>query len=200
MEPDAERQADYSYWLKVRIWDSKEAAALLLGYEPSYPWNYYFDKVDAEVFKTGEKEDLQRSAIKREVCKLETILQSAQLAGELGNVRLNRGGGVWGNTVSPFDWMAWAKRNNIDCVEELLNAVAELKEQEDSEPNDIHPRRETTLLRIIGALLHILKENTHKSEASIIRHIDDLFGHIPGTGKSTVEGVFADAKRRLIEY
>lgn len=189
-------QADYSYWLKVRIWDSREAAALLLGYEPDYAYGYGPD----ENGFVEDKIDPLRSAIRDKANKLETILERAQLAGEFGKVQLNQGGGVWGGTVSPFDWTAWAKSNNIDCVEELLNAVADIKEQKDSETDDIHPRRETTLLRDIGALLHVLKETTQESDANIIRHLDDLFGHIPGIAKSTLERDFAAAKRELKNY
>lgn len=196
MNSDTAGQADYSYWLKVRIWDSREAAALLLGYEPDYAYGYGPD----ELGSVENKIDPLRSAIRDKANKLETILERAQLAGEFGKVRLNQGGGVWGGTVSPFDWMAWAKSNNIDCVEALLNAVAETKEQDDSEADDIHPRRETTLLRVIGALLQELKESTDQSQANIIKRIDDQHGHKSGISKSQLENDFAEANRRLKDW
>ena len=55
-------------------------------------------------------------------------------------------------------------------------------------------------MRTIGSLLHVLTEDSHQSQASIIRHIDDLFGHIPGIAKSTLERDLKAAKDKLKDY
>ena len=124
MESDTDGQADYSYWLKVRIWDSKEAAALLLGYEPDYAYGYGPD----ESGWVSDTIDPLRSAIRGKASKLETILRRAQLAGEFGKVQLNRIGDPWEKTVTWRKWVAWARLNNIKCSDVLSNATAELQE------------------------------------------------------------------------
>ena len=97
-------KADYSYWLMVRVWTAHEAAALLLGYEPQYTV-VSFDEFDVIRREVG---------IERE--KLERILESAQLAGELGKVQLNLLGEPWGKTVTAAQWIKFAQRNEIGCV------------------------------------------------------------------------------------
>lgn len=180
--------ADYSYWLMVKDWDSNEAAYLLLGIEPRSLPLWSKDQSGDERKATEQHEKLRR------------VLTSAVIVGDFGKVTHADEGRTITPPISWLDWVSWAKRNGIDCVDELQNAIAELKDRKDAAPDDIHPRRETTLLRVIAALLHVLSENSKESEASIIRQLDDLFGHIPGLSKSTLERDFADAKRRLKEY
>ena len=196
MESEKTGKADYSYWLKVRVWDSEEAAALILGYEPEYTHYLFINRLRHK----DEPEDIGRTAISVEADNLEKILQSAQLAGELGKVQLNQVGEPWGKTVTWQKWVSWAKRNKIGCANELLTAIAELEDQKELGPEEIHPRREANLLRVIGALLYILKEKSRKSEAQIIQRVEDLFRGRPGLAKSTLQNVFKLAKDKLIDY
>ncbi|MCH8307541.1 MAG: hypothetical protein E2O63_03365 [Gammaproteobacteria bacterium] len=131
MEADNTGKADYSYWLMVRVWSAHEAAALLLGYEPWYAHYFYSDPPFGG--DNDEPEDVNRTAIGVEARRLEKILESAQLADELGKVRLNRAGKPWGKTVTWQKWVSWAKSNKIECAEELLAAVSELDEQKDTD-------------------------------------------------------------------
>ena len=180
--------ADYSYWLKVKDWGTYEAANLLLGIEPRSLHSYPND-LSAEQRLASDQID-----------KLKRVLDGAVDAGDFGKVIYADEGRTIAPATSGFEWVDWAKRNGIDCAEELLNAVAETKEQDDSEADDIHPRRETTLLRVIGALLQELKESTDQSQANIIKRIDDQHGHKSGISKSQLENDFAEANRRLKDW
>ena len=179
------------------MWTAKEAAALLCGYEPEYA-NYVF----VQDFVGGRSVDNFRAVASDQVKRLEKILESAQLAGEFGKVQLNQGGRPWGKTVTWQEWIDWAPKNSIPLVAPLSRAIEDhnKRTQIASPATEIKPRRESTLLRTIGALLHILKKESSRSEADVIRQIDDLFGHIPGVAKSTMERDFAKAKRRLTDY
>lgn len=196
MDDHLEPAADYSYWLHVRVWSADEAAALFIGYEPEYT-RYTIDGV----FDVGS-EDRTRSAISKQAKRLEKILESAQLAGEFGEVELNQIGKPWGKTVTWREWIAWAPQNNIPLNATLSRAIDDHNKRVQIAESSakIDPRRESTLLRTIGALLHILKQESSHSEADVIRQINDLFGHIPGIAKSTMERDFAGAKRRLTDY
>jgi hypothetical protein len=187
-------KADYSYWLLIRQWSASEAAALLMGYEPGY--TIYFPEFE---WPTDEPEpdDVHRTAISREREKLEKVLESAQLAGELGKVQVNEVGKPWGKTVTATQWIKWAERNNIECAAELLAAYEQMSDKPEKESGEIHPRTETSLLRIIGALLEQLTENTNQSQAAVIREIVDLHGHKDGISKATLENNFSEAKQRL---
>ena len=196
MEEKTETFADYAYWLHVRVWTANEAAALLCGFEPEYTRYTYHGPLDDEL------EDKVRATFSDQVKRLEKILESAQLAGELGKVQLNQVGKPWGNTVTWRDWIKWALKNNIPLVPDLSKGIDDHDRRiEENEPSEeINPRREITLLRTIGALLHVSKQDPLRSDAEVIREISDLFGHVPGIAKSTMERDFADAKRRLSDY
>ena len=182
------KPADYSYWLKVKDWGSGEAAYLLSGIEPhSLP-----------LMPKDHSEDQRKARDQYE--KLRRVLNSAVMAGDFGKVTYADEGRTITPPISGSDWVSWANRNGIDCVDKLQNAIAELKVRKDAAPDDIHPRRETTLLRVIGSLLHELKEDTNQSQASIIKKIDDLHGHKSGISKSQLENDFAEANRRLRDW
>ncbi len=179
----------------MRVWTAHEAAAFLLGYEPWYAHYFYSDPPFGG--DNDEPEDVNRTAIAVEARRLEKILESAQLAGELGKVELNQVGKPWGKPVTWQKWVSWAKSNNIECAEELLAAVSELDEQKDTDEEVLHPRLKASLYLIIGALLQELKENTGDSQAKIIEQIVDLHVLKSGLSKSNLEYHFAEANRYL---
>lgn len=194
-------RADYSYWLKVLIWDSKEASALLAGYDPDALYNPRIPHPDEITYGQYDEEiDVIRNSIRRSVEREHRILERARLAGELGKTRLKEDGTVICPPVSALDWVAWASRNDFACDGELVNAIAAFDNQESDDREVIHPRRETTLLRVIGALLHELRESTSQSQAQIVKQIIDMHGHKPGIAKSTLENVFSGANRRLADW
>ena len=62
---------------------------------------------------------------------------------------------------------------------------------------ELHPRRENSLLRIIGALLNELKLENSKPQAEIIKNILEVHSDKDGISKTTLENDFADANRLL---
>ena len=62
-----------------------------------------------------------------------------------------------------------------------------------------HPRAEATYLTIIGALLELVRSPRpgRDSDAAVIRELIENYSDKPGIAKSTLEGKFADARRRL---
>ena len=196
MDIEQAPNANYEYWLHVRVWTARETAALFLGFEPKYT-EYFWDS-----FYSSEPEDTIRTAAANERKNLEKILQSAQMSGELGKVVLNQVGEPWGNTVKWRNWTNWAKKNDITISQTLSEAIDKFQSKVSTEnpSEEISTRREATLLRTIASLLHVLTQDSSRSEAEIIRQIADLFGHIPGVAKSTMQRDFAEAKRRLTDY
>jgi len=191
MDEQQDSAANFSYWLNVRVWNAHEAAALFLGFEPEYAERSFFGTPEKH---RGEAIDTTN--------RLAKILESAQLAGEFGKVELNQGGRPWGRSVTWKEWITWAKQNDVELSSDLEKAADSRRPRarQDDESEEINPRRETTLLRTIAALLHILKGEPSQSEADAIRQIQDMFGHIPGIAKSTLQRDFAEAKRRLTDY
>ena len=197
MEEYVDPPANYGYWLLVRTWTAEEAAALVLGVEPEYT-RYHYE----EGWSEGP-EDKFRSAMAVTTDRVERIMESAQIAGEFGEVQLNQVGKPWGAAVTWRQWIEWVKKNEeLFLHPDLTAAIEQFQNKSDSQSPDerIHPRRETTLLRSIAVLLHLLKNDSDRSEADVIREVADLFGHIPGIGKSTLQRDFAEAKRRLKDY
>ena len=185
--------ADFDYWLIAQLWDSREATALLLGYEPDFAFGYGPDE-DAFLNKNI---DPKRDELREKAERLELLLRRAQLAGAFGKVQLNRMGDPWGKSVTGAQWIGWAQRNNICCAPELLAALEKYDDSAEEDSGEIHPRTETSLLRIIGALLQELKTDTNKSQAKIIDDIVDMHGHKDGISRSTLENCFSQANLRL---
>jgi hypothetical protein len=184
---------DYAYWLKVRTWTSYETTCLLLEVEPhSLPLRPVWP--DEEPLPHPVQEKIN------EVERLWTILERAQDSGELGKVRHGKEGEIIHPPISWKAWIKWVTRNSIPYTSRLDAAVAELENAVQQQEVDIDRRRETTLLRIIASLLHLLKSKTGLSEADMNREIRDLFGHIHGISKSQMDKDFAEAKRRLSDY
>jgi len=170
--------ADYSYWLQVPLWNHNEAAALLRGFDPV--------KMSREVG--------------REISGLQRTLERAQLAGQLGKSNANYDSSGQLPLVRPKDWIEWADRNQVTCSSKLLDALENPNASSEDSEDDINPRRETTLLRIIGALLQELQSNSNRSQTTILRNIVDLHGHKPGISESTIENIFSQANRRLNDW
>jgi hypothetical protein len=63
----------------------------------------------------------------------------------------------------------------------------------------LHPRAEATYLTIIGALLELVRNPRpgRDSDAAVIRELIENYSDKPGISKTTLEGKFADARRRL---
>ena len=170
--------ADYSYWLEVPLWNHNEAAALLRGFDPV--------KQSREVF--------------REISGLQRTLERAQLAGQLGKSNANYDSSGQLPLVRPKDWIEWADRNQVTCSSKLLDALEKLNASNEHSGDNIHPRRETTLLRIIGALLEELQRDSNKSQTTILKNIVNFHGHKPGIAGSTIENIFSQANRRLSDW
>ncbi len=70
---------------------------------------------------------------------------------------------------------------------------------QDDEGMPPHPKRETTYLNTIGALVELIQtpRPERNSEAAVIREVVDNYGDRPGIAKRTLEGLFAEAKRRV---
>lgn len=70
---------------------------------------------------------------------------------------------------------------------------------QDDDKDPLHPKRETTYLNIIGALIELIQSprDGRDGEAAVIREIVDNYGDRPGISKRNLEGVFPLAKKRL---
>lgn len=70
---------------------------------------------------------------------------------------------------------------------------------QDDDKDPLHPKRETTYLNIIGALVELIQSprDGRDGEAAVIREIVDNYGDRPGISKRNLEGVFPLAKKRL---
>lgn len=70
---------------------------------------------------------------------------------------------------------------------------------QDDEGKLLHPKRETTYLNTIGALVELIQtpRSGRDSEAAVIREILDNYGERPGISKRTLEGLFPEAKKRV---
>ncbi len=170
--------ADYSYWLEVPLWNHNEAAALLRGFDPV--------KMSREVF--------------REISGLQRTLERAQLAGQLGKSNANYDSSGQLPLVRPKDWIEWADRNQVTCSSKLMAALEKRIASNEHSEDKIHPRRETTLLRIIGALVQELLRDSTRSQATVVRKIVDLHGHKPGISVSTIDKIFSQANRHLNDW
>jgi hypothetical protein len=202
MQNREHEEPDYGYWLKAKVWDTKEAAALILGYDPDYLWSFRPDPEDADKhdFDFAVGEDPRHTELKGKASSLERLLRRAYVAGDFGKPRLNQVGEPWGKTVTASQWINWAKKNDITCAQELLAAQEQSKNMPREEKDDLHPRTETSLLRIIGALLQELRSKTGQSQSSIIETVVDLHGHKSGISRSTLENYFSLANRRLDDW
>ena len=85
---------------------------------------------------------------------------------------------------------------------ELIRFQAQLSEADSKQrktPAQLDPRAETTYLTIIGALLELVLNPRagRNSDAAVIRELIDNYSDKPGIAKSTLEGKFAAARRRL---
>lgn len=91
---------------------------------------------------------------------------------------------------------------NALLVEQVADLERRLKEaavasQDDEGP--LHPKRETTYLNTIGALVELIQTPRpgRDSDAAVIREILDNYSERPGISKRTLEALFPQAKKRL---
>lgn len=72
---------------------------------------------------------------------------------------------------------------------------------QDDEGKLLHPKRETTYLNAIGALVELIQSPRpgRDSEAAVIRELLANYGERPGIGKRTLETIFPMARQRLKE-
>lgn len=96
----------------------------------------------------------------------------------------------------------------------LSDQVAELQQQlqeataaaqrapQDDDEDPLHPRRETTYLNIIGALVELIQSPKpgRDSPAAVIRELLENYDDRPGIGKRTLEKIFPMARERLKSY
>lgn len=70
---------------------------------------------------------------------------------------------------------------------------------QDDEGKLLHPKRETTYLNTIGALVELIQSPRpgRDSEAAVIRELLLNYGERPGIGKRTLETIFPMARQRL---
>lgn len=91
---------------------------------------------------------------------------------------------------------------NARLVEQVADLERKLEEaatapQDDEDP--LHPKRETTYLNTIGALVELIQTPRpgRGSEAAVIREILSNYSERPGISKRTLEALFPEAKKRL---
>ena len=184
--------ADFSYWSKVRMWSPYEAAALLLGYDPeckNHPKDSDLYDLDAGI-----------DAIRVEIEKIEKILISAQVAGELGDVQTSQMAEPWKNTVSASQWLSWARQNGFEVDSQLMALTENVAVSKSS--SDLSERKERTYLNIIGGLLGIMfdkntsgKSNSvFRNDSDVINALTDKYNDKQGISERNLQKYFPRAK------
>ena len=190
MISDNEFLANYAYWLKVKVWTGREAASLMLGFEPDSIW---FSSEKSDILKEGRKD----------AKKLYRILSRAADLGEFGPVRY----GLEGETIAPpvvwQDWVQFANDNDLICAKSFVEAVAAHSPSANT-VDELHPRSEATYQRIIGGLIQLLTGETSGKANSIFRNQEAVvqalvfnYGDRDGISERTLDEKFAKAKARL---
>lgn len=73
---------------------------------------------------------------------------------------------------------------------------------QDDDERPLHPKRETTYLNTIGALVELIQSPRpgRGSDAAVIRELLENYGDRPGIGERTLEKIFPMARERLKSY
>lgn len=101
-----------------------------------------------------------------------------------------------------------AKKLDEEGIESLFEEISVLRSKlneckANAAPKDkrdnLHPKRETTYLNIIAALVELIQSPMpgRDSDAAVIRELVDNYGDRPGISKRNLEDVFPVAKKRL---
>lgn len=187
-------KADFGHWVTRDVWTFCEAAHLLVGFEP----------VPGPEFHPTDREDQELKATRAprwQVADMYDRIKGAATAGKLAFEDAPFVGGKPGhirsNRVEPKAVIDWARNKGFELPPEI--------EALRDEARVLTQRRETTLLRVIGALLDVVGgrggcRNRHPdfaSEAELIRHLGEKYDDKRGMGQRNLEMLFAQSKATL---